>query len=169
MTAMGGRTGTGRTLPVALLSILLWVAADRAFADMTLFAGSTTTTARTTLGATLGLSLQPVGLEFEYGDTPADRRAGNPALRTGLFNLVVGAPFPRVGRIRIYGTAGAGVYRESLAERTRTGLAASGGGGIYFRLAGPFRIRLDYRLFALRGDARHRPPRRAYAGLDVAF
>ena len=166
---MGVRVGTGRAVSVALLAILPGTAADRAFADMTVFAGGTTTASRTTFGTTLGLSLQPVGLEFEYGDTPADRRAGNPALRTGLFNLVVGAPFPRVGRIRIYGTAGAGVYRESLAERTRTGLAASGGGGIYFRLAGPFRIRLDYRLFALRGDARHRPPRRAYAGLDVAF
>ena len=165
---MGVRVGTGRAVFIALLALLLGTAADRAFADMTVFAG-TTTASRTTFGATLGLSLQPVGLEFEYADTSSGRRAGNPALRTGLFNLLLGASFPSGGRIRIYGTAGAGVYRESLAEQARTGLAASGGGGIYLRLAGPFRIRLDYRLLALRGDFLRRRPRRVYAGLDMGF
>ena len=136
---------------------------------MTVFAGGTTTASRTTFGATLGLSLQPVGLEFEYADASSDRRARSRALRTGLFNLLLGASFPSGGRIRIYGTVGAGVYRESLAEQARTGVAAGGGGGIYLRLAGPFRIRLDYRLLALRGAALHRRPRRVYAGLDMAF
>ncbi len=164
---MGVRVGTGRAVSVALLAILPGTAADRAFADMTVFAGGTTTASRTTFGATLGLSLQPVGLEFEYADASSDRRAGSRALRTGLFNLMLS--FPSGGRIRVYGTAGAGVYRESLAERARTGVAAGGGGGIYLRLAGPFRIRLDYRLLALRGAGLHRRPRRVYAGLDMAF
>ena len=166
---MGDRAGTRRAVSVALLALLLGTAADRAFADMTVFAGGTTTASRATFGATLGLSLQPVGLEFEYADTASDRRAGNPALRTGLFNLMLGASFPSGGRVRVYGIAGAGVYRERLAEQARAGFAASGGGGIYLRLAGPFRLRLDYRLLALRGAALHRRPRRVYAGLDLAF
>ena len=165
---MRDRVGTGRGVSIALLALLLGTAADRAFADMTVFAG-TMTASRTTVGATLGLSLQPVGLEFEYADTSSGRRPGNRALRTGLFNLLLGASFPSGDRIRIYGTAGAGAYRESLAEQTRTGLATSAGGGIYLRLAGPFRIRLDYRLLVLRGDALRRRPRRVYAGLDMAF
>ena len=154
---------------MALLAILPGAAADRAFADMTVFAGGIPTTPRTTIGAALGLSLQPVGVEFEYGSTPADQVAGKPALRTGLFNLLVGTPFRSGRRIQVYGSVGAGVYREGLAEHARTDLAASGGGGIYLRLAGPFRLRLDYRLLALRGSTFQRRLRRAYAGLNVAF
>ncbi len=156
-------------LPAALLAILPGVGVDRAFADLTVFAGSATTTSRTAGGAALGLSLQPLGLEFEYARLPADRAAGKPALQTGLFNLLVGTPFRTGHRIQVYGSVGGGVYRERLEERVRTDLAVSGGGGVYLRLAGPFRIRVDYRLFALRGDGPHRRPRRAYAGLDVAF
>ena len=75
-----GRSDRGRrALPVALLVMLLGGAADRAFADMTVFAGGATTPRRATFGAALGLSLQPVGLEFEYSHTPADRLAGIPA------------------------------------------------------------------------------------------
>ena len=166
---MGGWTGTGRVVTVALLAILPGAAADRAFADMTVFAGGIPTPPRTTLGAALGLSLQPVGVEFEYGSTPADRVAGKPALRTGLFNLLVGTPLRSDRRFQVYGSVGAGVYREGLAEHTRSDLAASGGGGIYLRLAGPFRLRLDYRLLALRGSALQRRLRRAYAGFNVAF
>jgi hypothetical protein len=168
MEAMDGWTGTGRALPAALLTILLGTASP-VFADLTIFAGSTATPHRTTVGVALGLSLQPVGLEFEYADTSADTLAGSPARRTGLFNLVLGTSFRSASRIRFYGALGAGAYREHLAEQVRTGLAASGGGGIYFRLAGPLRIRLDYRLFALRGNDIPRRSRRIYAGLDLAF
>jgi hypothetical protein len=36
-------------------------------------------------------------------------------------------------------------------------------------LAGPLRLRLDYRVFTLSGDARHSKPQRFYAGLNVKF
>ena len=166
---MGSWTGTGRALPVSLLTILLGAAADPAFADLTIFAGSASTTPRTTVGAALGLSLQPVGVEFEYGDTPADPHTARPALSTGLFNLVLGASLSTDRRVLVYGSVGGGVYRERLGGYARTDLAASGGGGIYLRLTGPFRVRFDYRLFVLRGNSLHRRPRRAYAALSVAF
>lgn len=165
---MGGWTGAGPALPAALLAILLGVGADRAFADLTVFAGSTTTSPRATLGAALGLSLQPVGVEFEYGGTPADPLAGRPALRTGLFNLVIGTRLSD-RRIQVYGSAGGGLYRERLEGYARTDFAVSGGGGLYLRLTGPFRVRLDYRLFVLRGAGPDRRLRRAYAALSVAF
>ena len=164
----GAGAGARRALRVALLTLLLGAGADRAFADLTVFAGSTTTGPRTTFGAALGLSLQPVGVEFEYGGTPADRIAGRPALRTGLFNLLVGTSSTD-RRVQVYGSFGGGMYRERLEGPARTGLAASAGGGIYVRLNGPFRVRFDYRLFVLRGDSAHRRSRRAYAALNVAF
>ena len=160
---------TGRALPVALLAVLLSACAGRAFADLTVFAGSVTTTTRPAGGAALGLALQPVGLEFEYAGASPDPVAGKPALQTGLFSLLIGTPFRTGGRIQVYGSMGGGVYRERLSGRARTDLAASGGGGVFLRVAGPLRVRIDYRLFALRGEALHRRPRRAYAGLNVAF
>ena len=166
---MDDRSRTRRALPAALLAVLLGFGAEPAQADLTVFAGSTTPAARTAGGAALGLSLEPVGLEFEYARTAADRAAAGPALQTGLFNLLAGASFGPGRRIRVYGSVGGGAYRERLAEHVRTNLAASAGGGASFRLTGPFRIRVDYRLLALRGAALHRRPRRAYAGLAVAF
>ena len=162
-------TGAGRTLPVWLLAFLAGSAAAPASADVTFFAGSAVAPGRPTLGAALGLALEPVGVEFEYGGAPADPAAGTAALRTGLFNLLVGTPARSGRRVQVYGSVGVGAYRERREEHARTGLAASGGGGVHVRLAGPFRVRLDYRLFALRGAAQHRRPRRAYAGLGIAF
>ena len=165
---MNDRARTVPVLPVALLAILLG-GAGRAFADLTVFVGGAPTTSRTSVGAALGLSLRPVSVEFEFAAAPGRSAAGKPALQTGLFNLLVGTPFPNGGRLRVYGSVGGGMYRERSAERVRTDLALSAGGGVHLHLAGPFRLRVDYRLFALRGDAFRRFPRRAYAGLDLAF
>lgn len=162
-------TGAGRALPVWLLAMLAASGAEPAFADATFFAGSAASPGRATLGAALGLALEPVGVEFEYGGAPADPAAGTAALRTGLFNLLVGAPARGGRRVQVYASVGVGAYRERLEEHARTGLAASAGGGVHVRLAGPFRLRFDYRVFALRGSALRSRPRRAYAGLGVAF
>ena len=160
-----------RRLPAALFALLfLGAGAGRASADLTVFAGRTSTPAApATRGAALGISLQPVGIEFEYAGTPADRAAGSPARRTGLFNLILAAPRRGNGRFRIYGSVGGGLYRERLDTHARTGLTASVGGGVNVPLAEPLRVRLDYRVLALRGAARHRRPRRVYVGLNVAF
>jgi hypothetical protein len=37
------------------------------------------------------------------------------------------------------------------------------------RLAGPVRLRLDYRVFNLRGSPRYSTPQRFYAGLNLSF
>ena len=160
-----------RRLPAALFALLfLGAGAGRASADLTVFAGRTSTPAApATRGAALGISLQPAGVEFEYAGTPADQAAGSPALRTGLFNLILGAPWRGGGRFRIYGSVGGGLYRQRLDTHARVGLAASAGGGVNVSLAEPLRVRLDYRVLALRGAARHRRPRRVYVGLNVAF
>ena len=36
-------------------------------------------------------------------------------------------------------------------------------------LAGPLRLRLDYRVFTLQGTPRHSKPQRFYAGLNLKF
>ena len=159
-----------RRLPAALFALLfLGAGAGRASADLTVFAGRISTPAApATRGAALGISLQPAGVEFEYAGTSADRAAGSPALRTGLFNLILAAP-RRAGRFRIYGSVGGGLYHQRLDTHAQIGLAASAGGGVNVSLAEPLRVRLDYRVLALRGAARHRRPRRVYVGLNVAF
>ena len=169
MERMESRGRAGRTLPVTVLALLVVAAPGRVFADLTVFAGRATTIYRASGGAALGLSLEPLSLEFEFAIAPAQRSVGKPALRTGLFNLMVGTPSRTGRRIDIYGLVGGGMYRERFEEHAVTGFALSGGGGFYLRVAGPFRLRVDYRLFALRGNALHRRPGRAYAGLGVAF
>lgn len=166
---MDHRDRTARTLRAALLGLVLSTGADPAFADLTVFAGRMAPAGGTTGGVSLGISLRPVGMEFEYAGTTANRTATRPALQTGLFNLLVSAPLRSDDGIRIYVLVGGGAYRERFDEHTRTGLAVNAGGGITVSLAGPFRVRVDYRLFALRGGLFHRRPRRVYTGLDLAF
>ncbi len=36
-------------------------------------------------------------------------------------------------------------------------------------LAGPLRLRLDYRVFTLQGDPLHSKPQRFYAGFNIKF
>jgi adenylate kinase len=44
------------------------------------------------------------------------------------------------------------------------------GGGVKMNLAGPLRLRLDYRVFTFRGeDVRHARPQRFYVGLNLKF
>ena len=43
------------------------------------------------------------------------------------------------------------------------------GGGAKISLAGPLRVRFDYRLFNLRGRPRHDQVHRVYAGLNLMF
>jgi hypothetical protein len=74
-----------------------------------------------------------------------------------------------IAGMQFYGTAGGGVYRESLAEQTETHVGINVGGGVKMRLLGPVRLRLDYRVFTLQGDPRHSKPQRFYAGLNLKF
>lgn len=140
-----------------------------AFADATAFLGvNTTPSNRTAKGFAIGITVLVVGVEFEYSSTGEDLAAAAPSLRTGSGNVLVQTPFPIAG-MQFYGTAGLGVYRERLDIRQETNLSANIGGGAKVSLLGPLKLRLDYRLFTLKGAPLHDKAQRIYAGLNLAF
>ena len=150
--------------------VLPTVLAGTAFADLTAFAGSESVQARwTTRGIALGFSLRLIGIEFEYAGAPGDPPTRVASLETGMINLLVHTPLDGLRRFQFYGTFGAGVYRARLDTSESRNAGVNAGGGVKVTLAGPFRLRLDYRRFALRGARRGRPPQRVYAGLTLAF
>lgn len=150
-----------------MVVLLVLITSVPASADATAFIGSTTTPAsRLARGFTLGASLVIVGFEFEYAYTSEDLNEAAPSLTTGMGNAYVQTPF---GRIQFYGLIGAGFYREGLVDQHETSTATAVGGGAKISLAGPLRVRLDYRLFNLRGQPRHDQVHRVYAGLNLMF
>jgi opacity protein-like surface antigen len=157
-----------KRVPLAALALLLLVPAT-ASADFTAFLGTNPTpTNRLTTGLGLGFGLVIVGFEFEYGRTREDETELSPSLRTFMFNGLLQTPVPIAG-MQFYGTAGAGVYRETLLENSETNVGINVGGGVKISLAGPLRLRFDYRVFTLQGDPRHSKPQRFYAGLNLKF
>ena len=76
MKGMGSRGLAGRTLPVALLALLIVAAPGRAFADLTVFAGRATAISRTSGGAALRAVARAVesGIRVRRGARPALRR-----------------------------------------------------------------------------------------------
>lgn len=156
-----------RFVPLTLLLVL--AAASPAFADATLFIGSTTTPAnRTARGFALGVGLLIVGFEFEYSDTKEDPAEQAPSLRTGMGNVLLQTPFPIAG-LQFYATTGGGVFRETLGTEQETQFGVNAGGGVKISLLGPLRARLDYRVFNLRGEPLHPTVHRLYAGLNLKF
>jgi hypothetical protein len=140
-----------------------------AFADATVFLGSTTTPAnRPAKGAAFGVSLLIVGFEFEYSSTDEALDEAAPGFRTGMGNVLLQTPFPVAG-MQFYLTTGAGIYRERLGDRQETHAAFNTGGGAKITLLGPVRARVDYRVFQLRGEPLHDVVHRIYAGLNLAF
>ena len=71
--------------------------------------------------------------------------------------------------MQFYGTAGGGGYRETLFDPGETYAGYNIGGGIKMSLAGPLRLRFDYRVFTLKGEPRHANPQRFYAGINLKF
>jgi hypothetical protein len=160
--------------PLVLLpALLLVLVATPAFADATLFIGSTTTPAnRAAKGVAFGISLLIVGFEFEYADTGEDVDEAAPSLRTVMGNLLLQTPVP-IASMQFYATVGAGGFREQLGEdpvaRQETHFGINTGGGVKISLLGPVRVRLDYRLFNLQGEPLYSTVHRVYAGLNLAF
>jgi hypothetical protein len=150
---------------IVLAAVLLWPSPARA--DATFFIGSTLTPEnRTAIGGAIGVSLLIVGFEFEYSKTSEDLDELAPSLTTGMGNVLVQLPFG----VQPYGTIGAGFYRESLSElESETHFGTNFGGGVKIPLAGPLRLRVDYRVFVLQGNPRESKPQRIYAGLNLMF
>ena len=158
-----------RRFACALLLVLL--VPSTAAADLTAFIGvNPTPSNRAVRGLAGGVGLLIVGFEFEYANTSEDLEEAAPGLRTFMVNGLVQTPFPIAG-MQFYATAGGGVFRESidddLLEETNVGINV--GGGVKVSLLGPLRLRLDYRVFTLRGQVLHDRPQRFYAGLNLKF
>jgi opacity protein-like surface antigen len=158
-----------RVLLPALLTVAVLVPST-ASADFTAFLGvNPTPSNRTVTGLSGGFGLLIVGFEFEYASTSEDLDELAPGLKTYMFNGLLQTPFP-IGGMQFYATAGGGLFRETLDEETETNVGMNVGGGVKMNLAGPLRLRLDYRVFTLRGsDVRHERPQRFYAGLNLKF
>jgi hypothetical protein len=154
---------------LALAAGLLLAAAPQAFADVTLFLGSTSTpAARQARGFALGGGILVLGFEFEYSDTRESPEDAAPSLRTGMGNILFQTPLFLAG-FQPYFTTGAGGYRESFSGESETQLGGNAGGGVKVRLVGPLRARFDYRVFRLRGEPLHDVVHRVYVGANLAF
>ncbi len=157
--------------PVAasLLAVCFVCIPSAASADATLFYGRNSAGGGGALvrGFAVGVSLVIVGFEFEYASSKADDTLLVPSLRTtsgNVFAQTVGLP-----GFQLYATTGAGLYREALGADQETAFLLNNGGGVKITLAGPLRARIDYRIFSLRGNPRHKTVQRIYGGLNLAF
>ena len=156
-----------RTAGIAVALLALTSAPARA--DITGFIGANTTPAnRQVRGGSLGFGLLVVGVELEYAYTPDDVAALAPSLKTGMGNLILQTPMALMG-FQPYFTTGAGIYQEELGLHSDTGVGFNTGGGVKVSLAGPIRLRVDYRIFKLGSGALNSPAHRFYAGLNLKF
>ena len=154
-------------LAIALAMTALAAAPSPAAADITFFLGlNPTPETRATRGFGFGINLLIVGFEFEYANTREEVLDLAPGLTTSMFNGLIMTP---TSGVQLYATAGGGFYRERLGDARETHFGTNIGGGVKMTLAGPLRLRLDYRVFDLRGSPLHRHPHRFYAGANIAF
>jgi hypothetical protein len=154
---------------IAMAIAALVLVPSTASADFTAFLGvNPTPSTRVVRGLAAGFGLIIVGFEFEYANTSEDEAEAAPGLRTFMFNGLLQTPIPIAG-MQFYATAGGGGYRETLTDVSHTHVGINVGGGVKMTLAGPLRLRLDYRIFTLQGDPRHSKPQRFYAGLNLNF
>jgi len=155
-------------------AVLLAVAAP-ARADVTVFLGRSRNSSSTPgapavsqglKGAAFGIGLLVVGFEVEGAQHSEDPVKNIPALKTGMGNVLVQTP---TGNVQLYGTAGGGVFRETLGTSSETNFATNIGGGIKMGIFGPLRLRADYRVLNLRGTPRYKTVQRFYVGASLKF
>lgn len=155
--------------PWLFAAVLSICGASPAFADLTGFVGANTTPkSRHTQGFAVGAGLLLVGFEFEYASAPDESDVNAPSLTTGSGNFLVQTPFAIFG-FQPYATTGAGIYRETLGAHRKNGIAFNTGGGVKITLAGPIRMRLDYRVLKLGEGSLESPVQRVYVGLNLKF
>ena len=153
--------------------ILLLCSASPARADLTAFVGVNATPSNHGLrGFAIGTGLMVVGFEFEYANSgeDIDATALAPGLRTFMFNGLLQTPVAIAG-FQPYATAGGGIYREtvSITDQSETNVGVNVGGGVKMSLAGPLRLRFDYRVLTLSGSPLHSTVQRFYAGVNLKF
>ncbi len=88
-----------------------------------------------------------------------------------MANLLVQTPRGVVPKMQLYATIGGGFFRERFdaLDIQETGFGTNVGGGAKIELAGPLRLRLDYRVFKFTGDSVYQKPQRFSVGLNLAF
>ena len=157
-------------MATGLLAVASLAAAPTAaYADITAFLGVGHPDTRAAKGLSFGISLIAVGFEVEYSDISEKDTADTlaPRVRTGMVNAIVQTP---TSGAQLYATAGVGVYRENLrADYQETNTTFNVGGGVKMGLFGPVKLRVDYRLFTLRGEPIKKTVHRVYAGLNTSF
>jgi opacity protein-like surface antigen len=154
---------------LVLAASLVAAAPSPVLADATLFIGSSPTPSnRPARGAALGFSLSLVGFEFEYASSSEELAGAAPGLTTVMGNALLQTPI--VAGFQPYVTAGIGGYREQLGQDQHgTHVGLNTGGGVKVSVIGPLRVRLDYRVFTLRGEPLQSTVHRIYAGANIAF
>ncbi len=158
-----------RRMLVAITCLALVLLCRPAFADVTAFIGaSPTPTSHQARGVAIGMSLVVIGFEFEYSSLVEDLTHAAPGLQTGMGNVLVQTPAPILG-FQPYVTAGGGIYHETLGPTATTNFGLNTGAGVKVSLVGPLRLRVDYRIFKLSGNALEPHPQRIYAGLNLSF
>lgn len=159
-----------RFAPVALAVALVLGCPRASWADATAFLGlSSNPSSRMARGFAVGFGLIIVGFEFEYSKVSEDEIEEAPGLTLYMGNVLLQTP--DVGTIQFYFTVGGGMYRErfDLLDVQETHFAANTGGGVKIPLAGPLRLRVDYRVFKLRGSPIYSTTQRVYAGVNLKF
>jgi hypothetical protein len=159
-----------RSFVLPLVTCVVLLGSSRpAEADVTAFIGITPTPQNHALrGFAFGFGLLVIGFEFEYANAVENEVDELPSLQTGSGNVLFQTPVEIKG-MQFYATTGGGVYRERLRTIRETHIGTNVGGGAKIRLAGPLRLRLDYRLFRLQGEPLHQTYQRFYAGANIAF
>ena len=162
----GTLTGRSRlSAPSAALAFLLFSAAP-ARADITAFLGmSPTPENHMVRGIGVGVGLLIIGFEFEYANLSEDETELLPGLKTYSGNVLVQTPTST----QLYATLGAGGYQERLGDDDEMPVAVNVGGGAKIGLIGPLRLRLDYRVFNLKGSPLNTTYQRFYVGANVKF
>jgi len=158
-----------RKLLMSAALVVMLFTPSFAWADVTAFIGiNGTPSTRPVRGFAIGVGLLIVAFEFEYANTSEDELELAPGLKTYMANGLLQTPVAIAG-MQFYGTVGAGVFQERLVDLSETNFGINVGGGVKANLVGPLRLRLDYRVFTLKGSPRHANPQRFYAGLNLKF
>jgi hypothetical protein len=159
----------------ALVTAALLAFASPARADITVFLGRSSNSSATPnapsvsqglKGAAFGIGLLVVGFEVEGAIHSEDPVKSIPGLKTGMGNVLVQTP---TGNVQLYGTAGGGIFQETLGSSSETNFATNIGGGIKIGIFGPLRLRADYRMMNLRGTPRYKTVQRFYVGASLKF
>jgi hypothetical protein len=142
--------------------------------NATVFAGvAMTPDPHGAIGVAVGVRprLTAVSLEFEYSRSGSDAAERVPAIVTFSVNFLLQFPVQR-SRYQFYGTLGVGVYgllRDN--ENSEPDGVQNVGGGAKITVAGPLKLRVDYRAFRLApipGEY-HANEHRVYAGVVAGF